>query len=250
MAIGILDYFIAKKILAVDEPYNIDLYGKLPSTTKKDRVPQSINDLQQLPEEIKVYAESILQNLQKRKQIAEEIKKEYDEYKSAIASLKDNDAQLATEVSNEAQVIGPAIEELDKESDEVISYFNKYLIVLSKKTIITSETTMDKDAQIEILKQMLQQSDPEKYAKFEEALNKSKVITTVIKKSISISPLTKKQLETKSIMNVVAQINNGIVSEINSLQHDVIESLTNTLELQTIINDEILALENFSGEEK
>lgn len=243
---SILDYLIAKKILAQpienQEPYSIELNKKQPHITREDRLPEMVTQYPKLPPEIAGIAQSAKSKLSRVQELVKEIKDKEAEFKKTLQASVQERNQLTIEANELAQTLGPAVQAIDPHLDEIVAYFDNMFIIAQRETVQKTTQTMAPGAQLELLKGLLLQADQvlgsTVIVKFEEAIKKFEVTTTNIQKTVRMWPIPKDKM-TSTIKVLVAQIEFDIKSSIHDIYELISSGLSDLISLETDLHDQM-----------
>lgn len=247
-----LDAFIAIAQTTREEPYSYELNKIRPKTVAPAfETSKNLADFPNVPEAAQKDVQAFIEDLKKLAQLEVDLKKQEADLRSLMASQVAEKDQLKIKLNEQAQFIGPKIQQIDSSHDTVVAKLQQMFIAASQQATTTGETTIDKDAQIELLKGTMRQVNNhfanEVLARFEASLAQFKVLNTVVKKTLRVFPATQEQMQGKAIKHMAIRVLwSQVKDDLSHLMQDLLDMMTSglsaMLETETIIQNGISAL--------
>lgn len=273
---GILDFYIANKVLGAEpmpapqeSPYAVELNRKQPTQTREELLPKNLAEYPTLPAEAQMYAKELIDNLKKVQGLSDALKKKRQEFQESIQPMHDERDQLMVDVNSYGQLVGPAIQELDKNLDQVVTHVGDMFMLAQRVTKVRpEEVTMAPNAQLELLIGIIKETNTQvaevALKKFHEALAKFTVQPAPkVDRDLRVWPIPQQKLKGKSmklaqatpnaqeIRDLVLAGNSGLIQAQNILQQGMKSLSSNTNNNIVPMNSEVpmaaAAMKGFSN---
>lgn len=234
------------------EPYSYELNKIRPKTIAPSfETSKNIGDFPDVPEEVKPEVDNFINGLKKLAELEANIKQQQALLQSMLQSQMQEKDELKTKLNEVAQTLGPKIQQIDVAHDTVVAKLSNMFIAASQLKIQTGTTSLDPEAQIELLKGIMRQVNAhfseEVISRFEAALAQFKIVNTVVKRTVRVWPATQEQMQGKALKNAAIRILWGQVSDeafhiLSDLRDMITSGLSGMLEIDNLIQDGLSGL--------